>query len=71
MPPQFCGMNVEVRFLPGNPDSAYILYGKVVFPIRVTDKNANAYAYRNNHSGKDIKTAAIPPVPVEKGGIIL
>ena len=71
VPPQFCGMNVEVRFLPGNPDSAYILYGKVVFPIRVTDKNANAYAYRNNHSGKDIKTAAIPPVPIEKGGIIL
>ena len=64
-------MNVDVRFLPGIPDSAYILYGKVVFPIRVTDKNANAYAFRNDHSTNDMKHGVTHPTPVEKGGIIL
>jgi len=47
-PPQFIGMKVEVRFLPGRMENAYILYGNTRFPISPTDKNANARTKRNN-----------------------
>ena len=47
-PQQFIGMKVEVRFLPGNMESAYILYDHQRYPIVATDKNANSRTKRNN-----------------------
>jgi len=40
-PMQFIGQKVEVRYLPGMFDSAYILYGGEHYPIRPTDRVAN------------------------------
>ena len=73
VPPQFCGMTVDVRFLPGRPDTAYILHGKTSFPLRVTNRNSNAYAHRNNHFASETKDSVVSEitVPVEEGGIIL
>lgn len=47
-PPQFIGMKVEVRYLPGRMEDAYILYGDTRFPIRETNKEENARTKRNN-----------------------
>ena len=47
-PQQFIRMKVEVRFLPGQMDKAYILYEGTRFPLVRTDKNANAITKRNN-----------------------
>jgi transposase InsO family protein len=56
-PMQFIGMIVEVRFLPGAMEDAYILYDGVQYPIRKTDKVANSKTKRNNlpkiNYGKD------------------
>ena len=49
VPPQFIGMKVEVRHLPGNMGNAYILYNGEHFPIFCTDKVANCKAKRNNN----------------------
>ncbi|MCD7791656.1 MAG: DDE-type integrase/transposase/recombinase [Bacteroides thetaiotaomicron] len=45
-PMQFIGQKVEVRFLPGDEGSAYILYGGVHYPLRVTDRVANGNTRR-------------------------
>ena len=45
-PMQFIGQKVEVRFIPGDTQSAYILYGGAHYPLRVTDKVANARTKR-------------------------
>jgi hypothetical protein len=47
-PMQFIGMTVEIRFLPGAMEDAYILYEGVHYPIRRTDKIANCKARRDN-----------------------
>ena len=47
-PPQFIGMNVEIRFLPDHMEDAYILYGDTRFPIRETNKVENSCTKRNN-----------------------
>jgi len=47
-PQQFIGMKVEVRFLPGAMDDAYILYDDKRYPIVSTDKLANSRTKRNN-----------------------
>ena len=47
-PPQFIGMNVEIRFLPDQMESAYILYGSTRFPICETNKVENSSTKRNN-----------------------
>jgi len=47
-PQQFIGMKVEVRFLPGSMEDAYILYDNKHYPIVQTDKVANARSKRNN-----------------------
>jgi transposase InsO family protein len=47
-PMQFIGMNVEVRFLPGAMDGAYILHDGLHYPIKKTDKAANARTKRGN-----------------------
>ena len=47
-PMQFIGMKVEIRYLPDDMESAYILFDKERYPIQITDKNANCYTKRNN-----------------------
>lgn len=47
-PQQFIGMKVEIRFLPGSMDQAYILYEGIHFPIRPTNKFENARTKRNH-----------------------
>ena len=45
-PMQFIGQKVEVRFLPGDTQSAYILYGGQHYPLRLTDRVANGRTKR-------------------------
>lgn len=45
-PMQFIGQKVEVRFLPGDAQSAYILYGGQHYPLRLTDRVANGRTKR-------------------------
>ena len=47
-PQQFIGMKVEIRYLPGYMEDAYILYEGVHYPIPATDKVANSRTKRNN-----------------------
>ena len=42
VPMQFISQNVEIRCLPDDMDSAFILYEGEHFPIRATDKNETA-----------------------------
>jgi len=48
-PQQFIGMKVEIRYLPGAMEQAYILYEGIHYPICLTDKAANARTKRNYH----------------------
>lgn len=53
-PQQFIGMKVQVRFLPGAMEDAYILYDDLPYPIVRTDKVANSKTKRNNpHNSLD------------------
>lgn len=45
-PMQFIGQKVEERFLPGDIESAYILYGGSHYPLRVIDRIANGKTRR-------------------------
>ena len=45
---QFIGMKVEVRFVPNDMSSAFILYDKEHFPIRATNRVENCRTKRNN-----------------------
>ena len=45
---QFIGMTVDVRFLPGEMELAYILYEGKKYPVNKTDKVANCHTKRNN-----------------------
>lgn len=45
-PMQFIGQKVEVRFVPGEAESAYILWGGSHYPLRVTDRIANGKTKR-------------------------
>ena len=45
-PMQFIGQSVEVRYLPGKLDSAFILFDKKRFPLRLTNKVENARTKR-------------------------
>lgn len=47
-PQQFIRMKVEVRYLPGQMEDAYILYDGVHYPIPATDKAANSRTKRSN-----------------------
>jgi transposase InsO family protein len=49
-PMRFIGQTVEVRFLPGDSDRAYIYYDRQHFPLRKTDKVANSKTKRNTIS---------------------
>ena len=48
VPMQFIGMKVEVRFVPNDMSSAFILYDKEHFPIRATNRVENCRTKRNN-----------------------
>lgn len=48
VPMQFISSKVEIRFLPDDMSSAFILYEGVHYPIRPTDKNDNCRTKRNN-----------------------
>lgn len=45
-PMQFIGQKMEVRFLPGDTQGAYILYGGEHYPLRLTDRVANGQTRR-------------------------
>ena len=47
-PMQFIDQKVEIRFRPGEMDSAVIFYENERFPLRPTDKNENCRTKRNN-----------------------
>jgi hypothetical protein len=47
-PQQFIGMTVDIRFLPDHMDEAFILYDGKHYPLKYTDKVANAKTKRNN-----------------------
>lgn len=48
VPMQFIGMKVEIRFVPGDMDTAFIFYEERRFPIRKTDRNENCRTKRKN-----------------------
>lgn len=48
IPMQFIGQTVEIRFRPGEMDSAAVFYDNERYPIRVTNKNENCHTKRNN-----------------------
>lgn len=48
VPMQFIDAKVEIRFLPDDMSSAFILYEGEHFPIRATDRNENCHTRRNN-----------------------
>ena len=48
VPMQFIGQTVELRFRPGELDSAAVFYEDRRYPIRPTDKNENCRTKRNN-----------------------
>ncbi len=48
VPMQFISSKVEIRYIPGDMSSAFILYEGERYPIRPTDKNENCRAKRNN-----------------------
>lgn len=48
VPMQFIGMTVDIRYIPGKMETAYILYEDTRSPIRKTDKVDNCHTKRNN-----------------------
>lgn len=48
VPMQFISAKVEVRYLPDDMDSAFILFENEKFPIRQTNRNENCRTRRNN-----------------------
>ena len=48
VPMQFIATKVEIRFLPDDMSTAYILYEGEHYPIRQTDRNENCRTKRNN-----------------------
>lgn len=53
VPMQFISSKVEIRFLPEDMSSAFILSDGMHYPIRPTDRNANCRAKRNNPPALD------------------
>ena len=48
VPMQFISAKVDIRFLPDDMDSAFILSDGQKFPIRQTNRNENCHTKRNN-----------------------
>ncbi|MCD7711858.1 MAG: DDE-type integrase/transposase/recombinase [Lachnospiraceae bacterium] len=57
VPMQFISCSVEIRYLPDDMSSAFILYEEEKFPIRRTDKNENCRTKRNNAPAIDYSKA--------------
>jgi len=57
-PMQFMRQTVEVRFLPGKLDEAYIFDNDEHFPLKMTDKQANS----------KVKREKFPTVDYARGG---
>ena len=53
VPMQFIGMKVEIRFLPDDMNSAYILYEGTKSPIHKTNRIDNCHTKRNNQNPLD------------------
>jgi hypothetical protein len=45
---QFISAKVDIRFLPDDMDSAFILFEGQKFPIRQTNRSENCHTRRNN-----------------------
>jgi hypothetical protein len=58
-PLQFVRQSVEVRFLPDRLNEAYIFDDGTRYPLKITDKQANSKAKRDN----------LPTVDYSKGGL--
>jgi len=56
-PMQFIRMKVEIRYIPGDMDSAFILYEKERYPLQRTDKNVNCHVKRQNTPSIDYSKA--------------
>ena len=57
VPMQFISAKVDVRYLPDDMDSVYILYEDTKFPIRRTDRHDNCHTKRNNFPAIDYSRA--------------
>lgn len=57
VPMQFISAKVEVRYLPDDMTSAYILFDGEKFPIRQTSRNDNCHTRRNNPPAIDYSKA--------------
>ena len=53
VPMQFIGMKVEVRYMPDDADSMYILYDERKYPVVKTDRVANCHTKRDNGPALD------------------
>ena len=53
VPMQFISQKVEIRYLPEDMDSAFILSEGEHFPIRATDKNENCRTKRESNLPAD------------------
>ena len=53
VPMQFIGMKVEIRVLPDDMNSAYILYEGTKSPIHRTNRIDNCHTKRNNQNPLD------------------
>ena len=57
VPMQFISAKVDIRYLPNDMASAYILFDGQKFPIRQTDRNENCHTKRNNLPAIDYSKA--------------
>ena len=57
VPMQFISAKVDVRYLPDDMTSAYILFDDEKFPIRQTSRNDNCHTRRNNPPAIDYSKA--------------
>ncbi|MFW5669631.1 MAG: Mu transposase C-terminal domain-containing protein, partial [Acetivibrio ethanolgignens] len=48
VPMQFISAKVDIRYLPDDMDSAFILFENQKFPIRQTNRNENCHTKRSN-----------------------
>ena len=57
VPMQFISAKVDIRYLPDDMTSAYILFDNQKFPIRQTNRNDNCHMKRNNLPAIDYSKA--------------
>ena len=50
VPMQFISAKVDIRYLPDDMDTAYILMNQQKYPIRRTNRNENCHTKRNNNA---------------------